>query len=359
MPLQPKKPGMLGSNARSRRLHVLESPAGRELRRWLERDFARDGFDAHGVVIASEAPRTHMRGAVAAVHTIGAGAEALAVPRTVWLESTAGSTTELVGLLEHEVQKLHTSMSSSPWSPYLQFVLDAGDGTGMHSTFAWHPVCWTTSKLQSELSGTSIVNKIEEYRANVAEHELPSLAIVLSRSFRFASGTLALVPWADSLNHSSSAARSSEAELEHERQNVAALSAAYDVHPGDELCDSYGQNVSKADLFANFGFVEPNAPDSTQVQLNDGIEVAVNVPPPSMQPGSSVEMEVVPSIEYVALTTRMPQDAVKRQLLLGCEQRIDALDAQSGVNGGDTTLAAPHVRQSEHRAAMEVVRNLR
>jgi hypothetical protein len=260
MPLQPKR--RTRSTTTSKLPH--ESESGRLLRRWLESDFGSSGFASHGAIVVDQAPRTGTRGAIAASRTIFSGDEALAVPRCAWLESAKGSTCELVERLDFELSRLPYSSHKA----YLEFL----------PKLESHPVCLPHDMLTHSLSDTSALRTVEHFRASVdsSERALEYLALVLSRAFRFANGSLALVPWADALNHHSSAAISSEAELEEERANVAALSAAYDVHIGDELCDSYGGAAGKSTLFAQFGFVDPAAPDETVLHIDDR-EIHVSV----------------------------------------------------------------------------------
>ncbi|CAG9460877.1 unnamed protein product [Pedinophyceae sp. YPF-701] len=66
---------------------------------------------------------------------------------------------------------------------------------------------------------------------------------------------LALVPWADMLNHSSDAGQSSVLRFNHGTQQ-ATLRAHRDYSPGEEVFDSYGPQKSPSELLMDYGFVD-------------------------------------------------------------------------------------------------------
>jgi hypothetical protein len=66
---------------------------------------------------------------------------------------------------------------------------------------------------------------------------------------------LALVPWADLLNHSSAATGISCLVFDHETR-VAILGAHTNYQPGQEVYDSYGPGLSPGQLFLDYGFVD-------------------------------------------------------------------------------------------------------
>lgn len=79
---------------------------------------------------------------------------------------------------------------------------------------------------------------------------------------------LALVPWADALNHSSDAGESSTLSWDPTR-GVAQLRAHAGSAPGDEVHDSYGPHKTRADLFVDYGFV----PDLAPSRLEDSADI--------------------------------------------------------------------------------------
>ena len=79
---------------------------------------------------------------------------------------------------------------------------------------------------------------------------------------------LALVPWADALNHSSDAGASSTLSWDPTR-GVAQLRAHAVSAPGDEVHDSYGPHKTRADLFVDYGFV----PDLAPTRVEDSADI--------------------------------------------------------------------------------------
>jgi SET domain len=66
---------------------------------------------------------------------------------------------------------------------------------------------------------------------------------------------LALVPWADLLNHSSAA--SERSILQYDETNDAAVCFAHrDYSAGDEVFDSYGRALTPSELLLDYGFVD-------------------------------------------------------------------------------------------------------
>lgn len=91
--------------------------------------------------------------------------------------------------------------------------------------------------------------------------------MLLSRSFSlnlqtqklrpgsFAEDTIALVPWADMLNHSSSAGRES-CLVYDQKSGVATLQAHRTYSEGEQVFDSYGPSCSPSRLLLDYGFVD-------------------------------------------------------------------------------------------------------
>jgi hypothetical protein len=71
----------------------------------------------------------------------------------------------------------------------------------------------------------------------------------------FGANILALVPWADSINHCSAAGERSM--LQYDATNDAAVLFAHRVYEaGEEVFDSYGTRLTPADLLLDYGFVD-------------------------------------------------------------------------------------------------------
>jgi hypothetical protein len=65
---------------------------------------------------------------------------------------------------------------------------------------------------------------------------------------------LALVPWADSLNHCSTATERSVLQYDH-ANDAAVLFAHKDYAEGEEVFDSYGTWLTPSELLLDYGFV--------------------------------------------------------------------------------------------------------
>lgn len=66
---------------------------------------------------------------------------------------------------------------------------------------------------------------------------------------------LALVPWADLLNHSSAASERSVLQYD-DAADAAVLFAHKRYAAGDEVFDSYGKNLTPSELLLDYGFVD-------------------------------------------------------------------------------------------------------
>lgn len=85
----------------------------------------------------------------------------------------------------------------------------------------------------------------------------PSVGVMLQklRPGSFAEDTIALVPWADMLNHSSSAGRES-CLVYDQKSGVATLQAHRTYSEGEQVFDSYGPSCSPSRLLLDYGFVD-------------------------------------------------------------------------------------------------------
>lgn len=82
--------------------------------------------------------------------------------------------------------------------------------------------------------------------------------------------SVVLVPWADMLNHSSSAGRESCLKYDHSR-GIAYLSAHKSYKEGEQVFDSYGPNLSPSQLLLDYGFVD-------EENQNYCVDLPVSVP---------------------------------------------------------------------------------
>lgn len=83
---------------------------------------------------------------------------------------------------------------------------------------------------------------------------------------------VALVPWADALNHSPDADERSLLSLTRDGGTgavVAELRASAAYAPGDEVHDSYGVGLTRADSFLRYGFV-----DVSELKCEDSVDVS-------------------------------------------------------------------------------------
>ena len=78
---------------------------------------------------------------------------------------------------------------------------------------------------------------------------------------------MALVPWADGLNHSSDAG--DEAILTYDTLSQTATLRAHKAYAcGEQVFDSYGSNLSDEDLFVNYGFVDVQSSRTNFVEFS-------------------------------------------------------------------------------------------
>lgn len=103
-------------------------------------------------------------------------------------------------------------------------------------------------------------------------------------------GALALVPYADALNHSSTATEEALLRYDVETQS-AVLSSHRSYQTGEQVFDSYGVNLSQRDLFMNYGFIDidANGSDGFELSAADFLHAAhrrLNVPGKRIQTGA-------------------------------------------------------------------------
>eukprot|EP00467_Chlorarachnion_reptans_P009153 CAMPEP_0114527070 /NCGR_PEP_ID=MMETSP0109-20121206/23402_1 /TAXON_ID=29199 /ORGANISM="Chlorarachnion reptans, Strain CCCM449" /LENGTH=475 /DNA_ID=CAMNT_0001708975 /DNA_START=1195 /DNA_END=2622 /DNA_ORIENTATION=+ len=174
---------------------------------------------------------------------------------------------------------------ASNWSTYLSTLPNSMTG---------HPLMWEKASVVAYLGDTIASNTLLDAQSTVrkdfeklvaagAESILPNLtlsealwgsAVIASRGFRLrdlngkggnivenvfesdgrAVGELALVPWADLLNHSPHVGQAGILHWESGSREYAVLNADSEYRIGEQVFDSYGQNLSPIDAFIHYGF---------------------------------------------------------------------------------------------------------
>ncbi|PTQ28888.1 hypothetical protein MARPO_0152s0006 [Marchantia polymorpha] len=173
----------------------------------------------------------------------------------------------------------------SPWYPYISLLPSELQMAGAH------PMLWPQRMRKDWLAGSPMLDTTERRLQICREDHEAMLAggasklmpagpgsggfvtesavrwaavILLSRSFsldldeavQLDSGpSIALVPWADMLNHSSAAGK--ESCLVYDSQTrTASLRAHKNYEEGEQVYDSYGPNLSPSQLLLDYGFVD-------------------------------------------------------------------------------------------------------
>ncbi|KAI8467932.1 MAG: hypothetical protein J3K34DRAFT_460119 [Monoraphidium minutum] len=240
---------------------------------------------------------------------VGAGAPLLAVPRSLLMTADTARSSPACGDLIRKAELddwqaliLHLLCEAadpgSAWAPYLD-LLRAAD-------MSRHPLLWGDEE-RGWLAGSPMARVLDARRLQVegdaaalveaganellAAAGVPggaplvtpasvgwAAAVLLSRAFslylapepdhaimpmddfgswdRSGEDVLALVPWADMLQHSSECGDASVLRYDVET-DTAFLCAHRAYGPGDEVFDSYGPGLSPGDLLADYGFVDP------------------------------------------------------------------------------------------------------
>ncbi|KAG0622727.1 hypothetical protein M758_3G118800 [Ceratodon purpureus] len=210
---------------------------------------------------------------------------------------------------------------ASFWYPYIAVLPTELELIGTH------PMLWPQKMRQEWLEGSPMLEVTEGRLAICREdHEAILLAgaeklvpgehgsepisitetavqwaatMLLSRSFSlnlqnqkkrarsFVEETVALVPWADMLNHSSAAGRES-CLVYDPRSGVATLQAHCTYSEGQQVFDSYGPNCSPSKLLLDYGFVD-----------EENTKYAVDLPASVLGPVNSIANELL--LEAVGL----------------------------------------------------------
>ena len=186
---------------------------------------------------------------------------------------------------------------SSPFAPYIATLPPQAGGQHDDVSFA-HPLLWPDGVAESLLAGSLMLPKLLRNRAQCDEdaaciraallecpcgelQEPPSdvdvrwaTVQVLSRAFYLPgvdnednmppgaadsdgeASSLALVPWADALNHSSQGDERCVLQYDPD-ERVAVLFAHRRYAPGEQVFDSYSPFKAPVDTLLEYGFVEP------------------------------------------------------------------------------------------------------
>ncbi|KXZ51903.1 hypothetical protein GPECTOR_11g337 [Gonium pectorale] len=215
-------------------------------------------------------------------------------------------------VLEHS-KTLPTRLTPVRLSPGGPYGLAAEEPVRRGQVLSGHPLLWGPERL-AWLAGSPLAGVLAARQAQVAEdtevllvagaNELPlaerhraatgselvsastvgwAAAVLLSRSFSLdlaeeealegdmsyfgtwtshGPDTLALVPWADMLQHCPAAGPESCAAYQFELSAVT-LAAHRPYAPGELAADSHGQGLSPADLFLDYGLEDPEAAAAT------------------------------------------------------------------------------------------------
>lgn len=240
------------------------------------------------------------------------GSPMLAVPSSLLMTAETARKSPLCGPLveskeldDWQALILHLlcerSNPGSLWAPYLELL--------QHADLSHHPLLWGEDRrawLQGSPMAGMLLSRREQVErdaqqlaeAGANDIELPQVAgaasppplvtpesvgwaaaVLLSRAFslylsaepdhsifpmddfgswdRTGQDVLALVPWADLLQHSSEAGDASVLRYDIET-DTAFLCAHRDYSPGDGVYDSYGPGLSPSDLLMDYGFVDPH-----------------------------------------------------------------------------------------------------
>lgn len=152
---------------------------------------------------------------------------------------------------------------------------------------------------------------------------------------------IALVPWADGLNHSSSATQRSILTYDGDTES-AVLRAHIDYEAGDQVFDSYGLNLTCTDMLINYGFVEVAQRSTTlffefrgDAFLNIAIKVVEEL-------NSSFSIVQLPGINAAETILRVDQSVgLGEQALCFCESFFE--DVPENEDGTQAALLALEV----------------
>ncbi|KAJ7552070.1 hypothetical protein O6H91_06G040400 [Diphasiastrum complanatum] len=269
-------------------------------------------------------------GMVAGPGGIHKGRVVVKVPRRAFLSEETARNCPLIGPLAKraalstwQIMCLHLLCErargqQSPWFSYICLLPFEIELVGAH------PLLWPQRMRREWLAGSPMLDIIERRLQNCREdHEaliaagaselMPvgtgsggfiteaavrwAAVILLSRAFsldleeqvqgpvEFYGRSIALVPWADMLNHCSSAGKDSC--LAYSRvSDVATLRAHKSYTEGEQVYDSYGSNLSASQLLLDYGFVD-------QENQNHAVDLPASVLAPLKSKSNAILLEAV------------------------------------------------------------------
>ena len=195
-------------------------------------------------------------------------------------------------------------------------------------------------------------------------------------------GALALVPYADALNHSSTATE--EALLRYDVETESAvLSSHRSYRTGEQVFDSYGVSLSQTDLFMNYGFIDDgdaNESEGFELSATDFLDAAhrrLNVPGKRIQAGAEelyftvdergVEEEIVSFVTTLLGDTLVADQPSKFVLSVFADlcspSEVDEVDnffaqpssARGSLCGVDAAMYIAEKEVSARRSAWEAI----
>ena len=155
-----------------------------------------------------------------------------------------------------------------------------------------------------------------------------------------ASSSIALVPWADGLNHSSSATQVSILKY-NDATETASLQAHIAYKVGDQVFDSYGFNLSCTDMLLNYGFVEVTPSQALFIEFRGDVflDAATIV---LRELNTSYSISQLPGINAAATILRVDQNVgMGDNALCFCEAFFD--DVPDNSDGTQSMLLSLQV----------------
>ena len=271
--------------------------------------------------------------------------------------------------------------ASSSYAPYLATLPVQPTGPQDEAAFM-HPLLWPPSLASSLLHGSFMLPKLRKsleqcrddaacIRAALSDHPCGELAtlpsdedvrwaasMVLSRAFYLPgvdddsddaeneSAVLALVPWADALNHSSHADERSVLQYDPE-ERCAVLFAHKCYAPGDQVFDSYSPGKAPVDTLLEYGFVEPRSTTAAVDRVDVPASCLGAMPESNEQLLSSVGLD--PATAIASLSADGPDPGVLAWL------RVASATPEELRTAGWSDLPSADINDRTRQVAYEVM----
>ena len=155
-----------------------------------------------------------------------------------------------------------------------------------------------------------------------------------------ATDSIALVPWADGLNHSSSATQVSILKY-NDATETASLQAHTAYKAGDQVFDSYGINLTCTDMLLNYGFVEVTSSTALFIEFRGDVflDAATKV---LRELNASYSISQLPGINAASTILRVDQNVgMGENALCFCEAFFD--DVPENSDGTQSMLLSLQV----------------